>query len=689
MTQSSTTQDQATQTVDPITLEVLTQGLISIVREMRATVMRTAKSVAIYEAKDFSCGLFAPDSQVVAQSEDIGSHVVPMPWTVQSAMAKLGDDLEPGDIILVNDPYVGGTHLNDVTIIYPVFMEGRLIFFPAVREHWPDVGGMVPGSMSGKATEIYQEGVRIPPIKIVVRGRMNEAALDLLMANMRVPEERLGDFEAGIAACHVAETRIRELCGRYGVDQLLEAVRIDLDRAEARMRACISDLPDGTYRYEDYLETYPEGKFEPLLLPLSLTIAGDRMTADFTGAAPQVPVPVNSTLAVSAASVFIAVKSVFDPQAPLNQGSFRAIEVVAPEGTVVNVTRPAPAGSHGEIRKRVIATMVGALSQVVPDKVAGDLCRSSFHNLIGGYDTRAKREWVHYEWSGGGNGGFAEADGPSAMAAFDWGDLVTVQPSEVIESRFPLLVEYSELDTDSGGAGTSRGGLAMRRRIRLTAPDARYSLLSDGAIVPAFGVLGGNAGKPLASWIEPPDDSREEFSTPGKIGGHLMHEGDRVILRSAGGGGYGDPLDRAPERVAEDYRLGYISASAMAETYGVVLDAQFNVLSDETLALREKLRTGRLVVTTVHEDDSYRQTPVSKHRVCRLNAADAATLNAADGDLLEVDSTKAAPLRAWLKIDAAVEQGTVPIDAAGAGMLLIEQGTPIVVRRIGAARPMV
>ncbi len=674
--------------VDPITLEVLTQGLISVVREMRATVMRTAKSVAIYEAKDFSCGLFAPDSQVVAQSEDIGSHVVPMPWTVQSAMAKLGDDLAPGDIILVNDPYVGGTHLNDVTIICPVFLDDRLIFFPAVREHWPDVGGMVPGSMSGNATEIYQEGIRIPPIKIMERGKMNDAALELLLANMRVPEERIGDFYAGIAACHVAETRIRELCDRYGVDQMLEAVRQDLDRAETRMRDCLSALPDGTYSYEDYLETYPQGGFEPLLLPLTLTIAGDTLKADFTGASPQVPVPVNSTLAVTAASVFIAVKSIFDPDAPLNQGSFRPIEVVAPEGTIVNVTRPAPAGSHGEIRKRVIATMVGALSQVVPDKVAGDLCRSSFHNLLGGYDTRAGREWVHYEWSGGGNGGFAEADGPSAMAPFDWGDLVTVQPSEVIESRFPLLVEASELDTDSGGAGRSRGGLAMRRRIKLRAPDAKYSLLSDGAIVPAFGVLSGHSGKPLSSWVQFEDDREQAFATPGKVGGHVVEEGQRVVLRSAGGGGYGNPLERPAQAVAEDFRLGYISASALAESYGVALDTAGEVDVEATENLRRELSAKKLRLQPTSEPDSYCHTTVSKHRVCRLNEADAERISAADGELVEIDSGKAAPLRAWLEVSSEVQSGSLPIDGSGLKMLQAKDNETLEVRRVGVGRPV-
>jgi N-methylhydantoinase B len=671
-----------TPAIDPITLEVLTQGLISIVREMRATVFRTAKSVAIYEAKDFSCGLFAPDNQVIAQSEDIGSHVVPMPWSVQSAMSRLGSTLEPGDIILMNDPYLGGTHLNDVTIIFPVFRDGRLIFFPAVREHWPDVGGMVPGSMSGKATEIYQEGVRIPPIKIMEAGRMNEAALELLLANMRVPEERLGDLHAGIAACKVAERRINDICDRYGTDILLEAVRIDLDRAEARMRRCISGLPDGSFYYEDYLETFPGGVLEPLLLPLTLTIAGDRMTADFTGVSPQVPVPVNSTLAVTAASVFIAVKSIFDPDAPLNQGSFRPIDVVAPLGTIVNVTRPAPAGSHGEIRKRVLATMVGALSQAAPDKVAGDLCRTSFHNLIGGFDTRSGREWVHYEWSGGGNGAFAEGDGPSAMATIDWGDLVVVQPSEVIESRMPLIVESSQLATDSGGAGASRGGLSMQRRIRLTAPEARYSLLSDGAILPAFGVLAGRSGLPVASWVELANGRIEDFDTPGKVGGHLLTEGDRVVLRSAGGGGYGDPLRRPPEAVADDLRLGYISKEVATRIYGLVTTADGAVDAPATQAARTNVRNARHHLRTVAVEDTYRQSVTSRHRICRLNPDDAKRLGLGTGDIVEVDAYRAAPFRAWIEIDPETAAGTLPVDTKGLRMLMVEAGDAVEIRML-------
>jgi N-methylhydantoinase B len=675
--------------VDPITLEVLTQALISTVREMRATVCRTASSVAIYDAKDFSCGLFAPDSQVVAQSEDIGSHVVPLPWSVRSAMEKLGSGLEPGDVILVNDPYSGGTHLNDVTVIYPIFKDGKLIFFPAVRAHWADVGGMVPGSMSGKAADIYQEGIRIPPIKIIERGRTNEAALELLMSNMRVPEERLGDLNASFASCRVAEKRILEICERYGVDQLLEAVRLDMERAEARMRASIERLPNGTYYYEDYLETFIGGKFEPLLLPLALTIRDDQMIADFTGASTQVPFPVNSTAAVSAASVFIAMKSIFDPAAPLNQGSFRPIEVIAPPGTIVNVQRPAPAGSHGEIRKRVIATMVGALSQVAPSQVAGDLCRTSFHNLLGGFDTRSRREWVHYEWSSGGNGAFAEDDGPSVMAPIDWGDLVTVQSSEVMELRMPLLVESSRLAVDSGGAGHTRGGLSMQRGLRVLAPEARYSLLSDGAIVPAFGVLGGMSGFPVGAWIER-DGEIEDFDSPGKVSGHSVEENAIVTIRSAGGGGYGDPLTRNPDRVAFDFAEGYISLEAAYELYGVTIDPSGKVDAAATARLRKRLREARFYLVTVPEPDSFEAGAVSRRRVIRLNPQDAAAAGIVEDELIEMDTGIAASLRGWARIDANVKKGMLPLDHRGATILKIAAGDRVELRRIlSAVRPRV
>jgi len=666
--------------LDPITLEILTEVLISIVREMRATVFRTARSVAIYEAKDFSCGLFDHTSEVVAQSEDIGAHVVPLPWSVRSAMAEFGSDLAPGDVILLNDPYRGGTHLNDVTLIYPVFEDGRLILFPAVREHWADVGGMVPGSLSGEATEIYQEGMRITPIKIVERGTLNRAAMALILSNMRVPDEREGDFHAGLAACKTAERRIRESVARYGLPTLLAAIRQNLDRSEARMRAQIAALPDGEYYYEDYLETFPAGRLEPLLLPLRLTIRGADLVADFTGASPQVPVPVNSTLAVSAASVFIALKSILDPAAPLNQGSFRPISVIAPEGTIVNVTAPAPAGSHGEIRKRVIAVTVGALAQIVPGLVAGDLFRTSFHNLVGGVHPRTGKQFVHYEWASGGNGAFAEDDGPSAMASIDWGDLNTVQPTEVLETRFPLRVEWSALASDSGGAGRQRGGLSMQRGLRLVGPEATYSVLADGAVLPAFGILGGGSGIPVGSHVIR-DGGDLRFPTPGKVGGFRLVKDDVLVLQSAGGGGYGDPLERPVERVVGDLRDGYISPAACRERYGVVVRDGLEVDAAATASLRRELAARRLWLTVTATDDTlYLRGAVSRRRICRLNPADAQRAGLADGAIVELVAARAAPLRAWLVADADVAAGRVPLDPLGRRVLGVAAGEPLHIR---------
>ncbi|HEX3884425.1 MAG TPA: hydantoinase B/oxoprolinase family protein [Stellaceae bacterium] len=665
--------------MDPITLEILSEGLISVVREMRATVFRTARSVAIYEAKDFSCGLFDPDTQVVAQSEDIGAHVVPLPWSVKFAMEDFAGDLAPGDVIVLNDPYRGGTHLNDVTLIYPVFAGGKLIFFPAVREHWADVGGAVPGSLSGTATEIYQEGVRIPPIKLVEAGKINKAAMDLILSNMRVPDERLGDFHAGMAACRTAEKRINELVARHGTETLLECVRINLDRSEARMRAQIALLPDGEFHYEDYLETFGDQGLDPLLLPLKLTIAGDTLTADFTGASPQVPVPVNSTLAVTAASVFITLKSALDPTAALNHGSFRPVEVIAPEGTIVNVRHPAPAGSHGEIRKRVVATMLGALSQIVPDLISGDIHRTSFHNLIGGIHPRTGKEYVHYEWSSGGNGAFAEDDGASAMATIDWGDLTTVQPSEVLETRFPLVVEWSRLGTDSGGDGAHRGGLGMRRALRLREGNATYSLLSDGAVVPPFGVLGGESAAPVDSFVM--RDGREiRFAHPGKVGGFALREGDTVTLQSAGGGGYGDPIGRPAEAVAEDVREGYVTAVHAREMYGVVVTGG-GVDAAATKTLRQEIRADRLFLTV-----RYRTKPLfaagrySRHRICPLHPGDAARLGVSDGAIVELVGRGGPALRAWAVIDEAMECGAVPLDPIGASIVGAKPGEALHVR---------
>ena len=669
--------------LDPITLEVVTEGLISVVREMRATVFLTARSVAIYEARDFSCGLFDAKGQVVAQSEDIGSHVVPLPWSVESSLKLFGDDLSPGDVIVMNDPYLGGTHLNDVTLIYPVFHEGKLVFFPAVREHWADVGGSVPGSMSGSASEIYQEGIRIPPVKLLEKGKINEAAMEILLSNMRVRDERIGDFNSGLAACRTAERRLRELIKRYDIDVLLAGVQRNLERSETRMRAQIAKLPDGEYFYEDYLETFgpaPEYRLEPLLLPLRLTVEGDELTADFTGAAEQAPAPVNSTLAVTAASVFITLKSVFDPTQALNHGSFRPVSIIAPKGTIVNVTHPAPAGSHGEIRKRVIATMLGALSHACPELSSADIHRTSFHNLIGGVDSATGKEFVHYEWSSGGNGAFLEADGPSSMAAIDWGDLRTVQSAEVMETRYPLRVQWTRQAMNSGGAGHTRGGLGTRRALQLTHGQAQYSLLSDGAVVPPFGILGGESAAPVGSYIHE-DGKDRPFPTPGKVGGHPMQEGDIIVLQSAGGGGYGDPLTRDPEAVLEDVVEGYVSVEQAKESYGVIVH-NGHIDHDATLHQRGQQLDQRHTVRLAGPATGslYEDIGRGRKRVACLHPDDAAAINVAHDQMMELVGSNGAPIRAWVRIESTARAGHLELDARGYEILRVAPDQEIQIR---------
>jgi N-methylhydantoinase B len=669
--------------IDPITLEVVCEGLIAVVKEMRQTIIRASYSSVIYEFDDFSCAVFDPDGQMVAQSWDHPGHVLPLPWGVRCSLDDFADDLHPGDVILLNDPYRGGTHLNDVTLLYPVFdAEGRRIIFPAVRAHWVDVGGMVPGSYSGMSTNIYQEGVRIPPIKIVEGGRINKAAMALLMANMRVPQEREGDFHASLGACRVAESRILKLYARYGADTVHRAVALNLDRTERRLREQIAKLPDGDYCYEDYLEYYDNGALDPVLMRLKLTVAGDHIIADFAGSNPQVPGVVNSSLAVTGAGVFVAIKSTLDPGGAVNHGAFRPIELRAPEASIADVRNDAPAGAHGEVRKRAVSVALGALAQIIPDRVSGDLCGTSFPNAIGGYNRRRQRPYVYYEAPAGGNGGIARADGPSAFVNVDFGNLMSIQTAESIENEMPLLVERCELRTDSGGEGRQRGGLGMRREIRLLDDEASYSVLSDRAVIPAYGVLGGGPAQPYRVTLER-GAQVQEFPTPGKVTGFPLRREDVVRMHSGGGGGYGDPLARDPEQVRADVDYGMVSPERARDGYGVVLTPRGEVDAPATAALRHELDAARVRVRVIADDA---QQPYvgrrGRRRTVTIDAQTAQQLGAAHDDLLDLLGRHPAPLRAWVRIAEAGEPGAIRMDEFGRKVLGVADGGTVLLRRV-------
>jgi N-methylhydantoinase B len=667
--------------VDPITLEVVCEGLIAIVREMRATVIRASYSPVIWDMDDFSCALFDAGGQMVAQSEDHPGHVLPMPWSVRCALEDFQGDLRPGDVILLNDSYRGGTHLNDVTMLYPMFEGGDLLIFPAVRAHWSDVGGGAPGSYSGLNTNIYQEGVRIPPIKIVEEGRLNRAAMALLLNNMRLPEDRRGDFEASLGACRVAEGRIRRLLARYGAKTVLDCIALNLDRSERRLRARIAALPDGEYVYEDYLEFYPEGRFDPVLMRLTLTVRGDEILADFAGSNPQVPGVVNSTLATTGAGVLVAIKAALDPEGPINHGTFRPIRLAAPEASIVDVKLDAPAGAHGEVRKRAVSVMLGALGQVVPGLISGDLCGSSFPNAMGGRDVRRGRDYVYYEAPAGGNGGHAADDGPSAWGNIDFGNVRTIQSAEALEAGMPLLVERSELRRDSGGEGTMRGGLGFRRELRLIDGEARYSVLSDRAVLPPFGVAGAGPAAPARVTVRR-GGVEIEFATPGKVTGHPIAAGDVVVMESAGGGGFGDPLARDPARVRADVRAGYVSPERARAGYGVALTATGEVDAAATTGERARLASARHRSPVVADERDPYEGGRGRHRVLRLAPALAAVLHVATDDLVEMLGRHPAPLRAWVRVDPAAPAEAVGLDAFGRRVLGVSAGGEVLVRRL-------
>lgn len=667
-----------TQKVDPITLEVITEGLIAIVREMRANVVRTSYSAAVYELDDFSCALFSVDAELVAQYNDLPSHIIPMPWGVRCVMEDLGDSLAPGDIILFNDSYRGGTHLNDVSVVIPMFVDGELFMFPGVRTHWADVGGMTPGSYSGAARSIFQEGVRIPPLKLYDKGVLNKAALDLVLCNMRIPSERLGDLNSQIGACRIAENRIRKMIDKYGKETVRSCIDLNLDRAERRMREQIAALPDGDYVYEDYLEYFEDGVFDPVLMKLKLSIRGDEIVADFAGSNPQVPGPVNSSLAVASAGVFVALKATLDPGGAINGGSFRPITVTAPEASIVDVKPDAPAGAHAEVRKRSLSVMLGALSQVALEHVSGDLCGTSFPNNIGGYHSQDRRNYVNLEVPAGGNGGFAEHDGSSAFVNVDHGNVRSIETAENLEITIPFLVERCELRTDSGGEGASRGGLGMHRELRLLDTEAEYSVLSDRAVIPPYGQAGAHASHQVHATIMRGDIERP-LPTPGKTTGLKLKQGDLVIMKSAGGGGYGDPLARDPEKVRVDVEGGYVSTERAAARYGVIFDGTGAVDAVATAKRRNDIRAERTMLTVRADETDPYEGLRGRHRMLEISGALARSVGIADGMLVELRGQNPAPLRAWIRI---VEQpgSDIPLDAFGRRVLGIEPGDQVEIR---------
>jgi N-methylhydantoinase B len=505
--------------LDPVTLSVLASALAGVAEEMGAVLIRGAYSSNIKERRDCSAALFDADGRMVAQAEHIPVHLGAMPESVAAVIER---DPQPGDVFALNDPYSGGTHLPDITLVSPVAREGEILGFAVTRAHHSDVGGMRPGSMPSDSREIWQEGIVIPPVRLVADGEYADDVLALLLANVRTPGIRRGDLRAQIAAHHLAEERVGELVRRRGRDVVLAAFAQVLEYAEKRTREALRDVPDGTYRAQGEIEG-DGATDDDLPIEVSVTVDGDAMTIDFEGTSEQTAGNVNCPLAVTRSACYFALRVLLPDDVPANAGAYAPLTIQAPEGSLVNARSPAAVvAGNVETSQRIADTVLLALSEAVELPAQG---QGTMNNLVMGGPG-----WTYYETIGGGQGASRNGDGPSGVHVGMSNTLNT--PVEALELEYPLRVERYELDYESGGAGEHRGGDGIVRAVRVLAP-ASLSLLTDRRRHAPKGIDGGGDGKPGANLL-----NDEEL--PPKVGRELS-EGDVVTVRTPGGGGAGKP----------------------------------------------------------------------------------------------------------------------------------------------------
>lgn len=652
-----------------IVLELVRESLIAVVNEMRANMIRASYSSVIFEGHDFSCALLTRDGRQIAQGQaDHPIHIFAIPASVRQILGRFGGDISPGDIFLHNDPYTGGTHLNDILMVQPIFDEKELVAFVAVRAHWNDVGGMTPGSLSGGVSEIIQEGLRIPPVKIVERGRQNGAALEILFANMRVERERRGDFDCMIGTCRKADEQVRRLCGRFGRAELLSSMDELITRAALRMRSAIAALPDGVYKAEGFIESDGHS-LQPLRIKVAITVTDDRLTADFAGTARQVPGPTNAGIAMAANSVLSITKAFLDPGTPINEGSFEPIEVSAPLGTIVNARAPAPCGGMAEVKYAIDSVVAAALGQAVPARRAGDTKGTANHvhitSLVRDGDPK-----ILYEWPAAGTGATAAHDGGNVLRTFAEGDFNSIHSIEVIESSYPLRVIRSEIRTGSCGDGENRGGFGLLREIELRSDLGLLSVLSDRNSLPPSGVRGGRSGAPNRFIVRRGGEWLEPSAIPGKVSGFPLRRGDVVSIRTSGGGGWGNPLDRDPARVAADVEQGYLDAEAVEARYGVVIAAEGVDLA-ATEALRARLRAAVKPVSVVGSEAI---ESANGQRSALVSPATAERYGLVNGSVAELFNEASPICRVWIRIELGLEDNEIRVGPSLIPLLKLDQG---------------
>ncbi len=576
-------------TPDPLTLAVVKGSLEEVVEEMDRIVERAAFSPVISQARDRASGIYkGTTGEVVVQGESgLPIFIGAMQFSTQAVLEQIGrENIAPGDLFIVNDPYSGGTHLMDVKLVKPIFLGDELFVFLSNTGHWIDVGGTVPGGFPVSATEIFQEGLRIPPVKLYERGVLNRSVLSLIMSNIRVPLESHGDLMAMVNALDVGEIRLREVIRRFGRETLEACVQILEGRSEAQMSENIRRIRPGRYTFEDFMDN--DGiRDEPLRIALDLDVADGRMRFDLSRSSAPCRGPMNLARATTVSALLVAVKHCF-PDVPVNSGCFRPLEFVIPETTFLAATPPRPVSGFAEVTQRVMDVVFGALNQALPGELFAAPMATANNLTLAGYREDGTR-FVAYLFHGGGHGGNAETDG--LVHASPTLSISRIQPVEILERRYPLRYLRYAVRENSGGAGRQRGGCGTEYELEVLVDDVRISLCGDRARFGPFGVEGGAAGAcNVVEFVVAGQRQRPPLGA--KQDGVILNRGDRIVICSPGGGGFGDPMTRTVGEVADDARLGFVDAAAARTAYGVAIGGDGAVDDAATARLRAQAAHG-------------------------------------------------------------------------------------------------
>jgi N-methylhydantoinase B len=561
--------------------------------EMDLTFSRAAFSPVIAEANDRSDGIYsAADGSLIAQgAQGLPVFVGVMQHSTRTIIGMIADGRcerpDEGDIYIVNDPYLGGTHLMDVRFAMPVWRNGDVFCWLSNTGHWPDIGGAVPGGFSASATSVEQEGLRLPPVKLFKKGRLDPEIYAIICSNIRIADQRIGDILAQAAALHVGKERLFAILDRYGDETVVEAIGELRRRASAQMRAHIAGIRDGVYRSRAFVDS--DGVVdEPLTIALAVEKAGDTLTFDFGGSSKPCAGPMNSVLATTLSAVYLAMRHIF-PDVPISAGAFEPLIVRRPAGTFLDAHYPRPvSGCAAEVSQRIAEAVFAAMVQALPDRVTAAPAGSSGNFALGGHDPARQRDFVMYQISGGGYGGNASHDGLSNGCSTI--GISKSPPVEIMEQHYPVLYRHYRLREGSGGAGRHRGGFGLAYELELLRGEARASFVMDHGRFGPQGVLGGADGAVNTVTVyrggQPhvPAHLSKEQDIP-------LRAGDRVSVGTPGGGGYGDPFERDPDLVTHDVRLGYYTVPEAAARFGVVVDRSGQVDRRATAARRGATQT--------------------------------------------------------------------------------------------------